>query len=61
MQQTFVTYLCKPIHPFWDLFPGKLVANVLAEMVAVLNNQVIHIPVVTASHVFHKLSHLCWV
>ena len=53
------TYLREAVHPFWDLFAGKLVANVVAEMVAVLSNQVIHIPIVTASRVFHELSHLC--
>jgi hypothetical protein len=52
------TYFCEPVHPFGDLFTGKLVASVLTEMVTVLDNQVIHVPIVAASHVLHKLSHL---
>ena len=53
------TYFRKPVHPFRDLLACKLVASVLAEVVAVLNDQVIHIPIVTASHVLHELSNLC--
>lgn len=49
------TYFSQPIHPFWYPVSCQLVAYVLTEMVAVLHNQVICIPIVISSMAFHEL------
>lgn len=52
------TYPCKAIHPTWYAFSGELVAYILAEMVAVFDNQVISITAVIRSLVLHEISNL---
>lgn len=52
------TYFCQPIYPFWNWFPSQLVTNILAKMVAILNNQVICITMVACSMLLHELSNL---
>lgn len=52
------TYFSQPVHPFWNWFPSQLMADILAEMIAVLHNQVIRIAVVARRAVLHELPDL---
>jgi len=52
------TYFCQSIYPLWNWFPSQLVTNILAEMVAILNNQVICITMIARSMPLHEFSNL---
>ena len=53
-----LTYSRKSIYPFGYLVPRELVTCIGAEMVAVLDNQVIRITIVVCRLAFHKLPNL---
>lgn len=55
------TYDGESIYPFGNLSLGQLVTDILAEMIAVFNNQMVRIAIVTHRVALHKLSDLIWV
>lgn len=55
------TYTGESIYPFWNLSFGQLVTNILAEMIAVLSNQMVCVTIVIHRVALHELSDLIWV
>lgn len=55
---TLRTYSRESIYPIWNFVPGQPVADILAEMVAVLNDQMIGITIIIYRVAFHELSDL---
>lgn len=56
-----VTYSCKTIHPFGNWFSSELIRDVLAEVIAILGDQVVCVSIVARCLVLHELPHLDWV
>lgn len=52
---------CKAIHPFWNSISCQPITDILAEMVAVLCDQMIGISIVVYRLKLHELSNLHWV
>lgn len=55
------TYSGESIHPIWNFVSCQLVTDILAEMVAVLHNQMIGVPIIIYREALHELSDLNWV
>lgn len=50
------TYFSQSIYPFWNWFPSQLTTDILAKMIAVLDNEVICVAIVAWRALFHELS-----
>ena len=61
VKKIMLTYLGKSIHPFWNWVASQLITDILAEVVAVLHDQMIGITMVVYGLKLHKLSDLEWI